>query len=272
MNPLKFPESLVAAWAREPDALTADPAILNADRPRRARLIRGAEQGRRALFGLLAGVLLLCAILVGRELRHLTDLAARGVVAEGRVYAASACGARGSGVDCQWFRFKSDDGREVVGSCAVPRPEAGRETVTVTFPPGHPEDYVVGWVDRAFVAGRAREWAGTALMWAALLGVPALWVEAGMRRQLALLRGGIAAAGSVTGVESRPVKNGHVFTLSYRFETPEGRAFDGGLPVTLAVRDLYAVDGADPAITVLYDPADPRRSLPYGLITLAEPA
>jgi hypothetical protein len=97
-------------------------------------------------------------------------------------------------------------------------------------------------------------------------------MAAGVRRHLGLLRSGVAAAGRVTGVGQEVVKGGQLFVLSYRFETPEGRVFDGRLPVTLAVRDRYVAHGADPAITVLYDPADPRRSLPYGLITLAEPA
>jgi len=90
-----------------------------------------------------------------------------------------------------------------------------------------------------------------------------LYFEVFRAQRLRLLRFGVAVTGTVAPI-SFDFDNRGTETVRYHFQTPDGKEWKRTVYVSLSVAKRFA---PGQKLTVLYDPARPDESFPYGAIT-----
>ena len=145
-------------------------------------------------------------------------------------------------------------------------------SVKVTYLPSDPRTYRVGVVTDARIDKQAQAWFLAALAALCFVGLFAGAVEWTLQEQLALMRDGVAVAGSVMGretVHSTDPRYKNAMPACYVFYTlpigPAGRIYKAQTTWSL----MYDLDISKP-LAVLCDPQRPWRNRPLFLLTGVE--
>jgi len=168
------------------------------------------------------------------------------------------------------YTFRTSDGFDRSGSMLVDRvtydrTKAGDQATKVTYlPSSHGKVWQIGIITASKKARRKRIWIimilNTAAMWCLLIGV----CEWRWKRQLWLIRNGVAVTAQVTqGKVTHGHKGQTYYDLTYQF--PIGSEM---IRRTVRVRKrIYQkYTAGNPFLTVLYDPKKPGGAQPYCLL------
>lgn len=88
-----------------------------------------------------------------------------------------------------------------------------------------------------------------------------------MFRQRRLLRDGVAVPGYAVGGKTEHTRNGVIYRIEYAYSTTDDGALAAKTTVSKAQYEQHTTD--NPHLTVLYNPAKAKDSLPYRVITAA---
>ena len=138
----------------------------------------------------------------------------------------------------------------------------------VTYLPADPSVHAWERVDNGFVARHCLSGLAVFAALVAYTGVPLLWAERRLRRQLKLARVGVGVTGAIVVCRPllwRKIRRGYL--LTYSFATPDRRVFFGRALVP-CLADEPTLPGFP--LTVLYDPVYPGISLPLAAFHVVE--
>lgn len=140
----------------------------------------------------------------------------------------------------------------------------------VTYLPADPSVHAWQQVDNAFVARHCLSGIAVFAALVAYAGLPLLWAERRLRRQLRLARVGVGVTGAIVVCRPllwRKIRRGYL--LTYSFATPDLHVFLGRALVPY-LADEPTLPGFP--LTVLYDPLHPGVSLPLAAFHIVEMA
>lgn len=95
----------------------------------------------------------------------------------------------------------------------------------------------------------------------------AVWREGDGRECLQLLQNGVVAEGYVAEQVFTVTEGVQTFTLRYGYVIPDGRSYEG---ISAFPKTIFESHPKGASLTILYDPNDPGRNLPYILMTKAQ--
>ena len=142
--------------------------------------------------------------------------------------------------------------------------------INVVYLPSDPKTNRAGAVDSASIAFTRALWSGAALVVLLILGGMAWYYEAISRNRLRLLRDGVAVVAVVTNRRVAASENtrGQTTTkasiVQYRFTVPPEGEQVKEMPVP---ESLYETCVEGSSLTVLYESARPKNSVPYLALT-----
>lgn len=238
--------------------------------PRPLRFRTGTQLARVFLVLLCLGIPLLLGALLDGARQQAEQLARQGRIVQARVTSRHASG-RSDGYSLNYefpLDGRTETGSQSVSEAVYDRTSAG-DPLTITYLPAHPGVQRLGKVDAANVK-EERMTEGLILgMLLPVFGGLAGYLEWYFRRQLSLLRNGVAVRADLVEWSEPGPGRYPLYYITYEYDVPNGQRLRKTLPVKAQIGAALV---RQQTATVLYNPRKPQESNFYLALDARLPA